>query len=139
MNNNILKTHLFIEAKSLTDTTGKYDVSIYDEQVQLILQIISEKIVVTTEIKSLRNYLFTHDYDKLRIELNDDKDPYIVITLENFDKVRRLNHGERRLEIPILSFELLKVWFLYVTDRSWPCPPVLSITHHEERILFDFK
>jgi hypothetical protein len=53
--------------------------------------------------------------------------------------MRRLNFRERRLEISPLSLALLKAWFQSVTDRSWPCPPVRFITHHEERILFDFS
>lgn len=136
MNNNILKTPLLIEAKSLTNVTGKEDVSNDNDQVQLILQIISQKIVVTT-VRKWNS--MTHDYDKLTIKLNAHKDPRIVITLEDIEKVTRFQHAERCLEIPILSFELLKAWFLYVTDRSWPCPPVRSITHHEEIILFYFS
>ena len=139
MNNNILKTPLIIEAKSLTDTAGKKDVSNENQQVQLILQIISEKIVVTAVFKNYNDCPFTHDYDKLTIEVNPEKDPYIVITLENSEKMRRINHRERRLEISRFSLELLKAWFLSVTDRSWPCLPFQSITHHEERILFDFS
>ena len=57
MNNNILKTPLLIEAKSLTDTAGKKDVSNDNDQVQLILQIISKKIVVTTVRKQLDGHL----------------------------------------------------------------------------------
>ena len=130
MGDNVLKTSVLIEAESLTNAMGKP--MRHEENVQLILQILSSQIAVTT-IMTEYVYSFTIHYDKLTIKPNATATSYVISMIES-------KHPQviRSLKITLMSQELLKAWFLSVTDRSWPFASDHSDAHLEKN-LFDFS
>ena len=127
MGDNVLKTPVLIEAQSLTDVMGNRR----QENVQLILQILSSQIAVTT-ICEISCTSFTIRYDKLTIKPNTTGSSFEISMIE-----RQLPKIIRSFKINKLSQEWLKAWFLSVTDRSWPFASKFSDAD-TEKILFDF-
>ena len=120
----VLKTPVHIVAESLTDVMGE-PIS-YHEQVQLILQIISNKIAVTTINE--HGYSYEKYYNKLTIKPSPSKEEITIID----------SSYTRRFKISSFSSEWLKAWFLSVADRPWPFSRIRA-DEHREKILFDFS
>ena len=134
MGDNVLKTPVLIEAETLTDVMGNPR----KENVQLILQILSSRIRVTTCLTEWA-YKFTIHYDKLTIKPNRLATSFVISMIES-ERPQVI----RSLKITLMSQELLKAWFLSVTDsvtdRSWPLAPDHDDADDKntEKNLFDF-
>ena len=86
MGDNVLKTPVLIEAQALTDVMG--NPIKYEENVQLILQILSSRIRVTT-ILTTWAYKFTIYYDKLTIK-PDRLQSFVISMIQQSKELRKL-------------------------------------------------
>ena len=84
MGDNVLKTPVLIEAETLTDVMGNPR----KENVQLILQILSSRIRVTT-ILTTWAYKFTIYYDKLTIK-PDRLQSFVISMIQQSKELRKL-------------------------------------------------